>query len=185
MNTLPQVIVSGSVSFAVRILYKPHITASSVVSNLEIDLYVELVRQDGYKAEPIEQTLRLVPYMRSPPNYQQLISDITPNLSKDPRNLRALLDTVTPSSLCDMVSSVLLNDFNMASLTRTSPADNLAMIKRNNAEADTAITIDGELRISRFSQCVLGYVKAFVAAHPQHPLRNASLHSIMSLVNYR
>lgn len=160
VNMFLQVIASGSISSAARILRKSHTAVSSAVSNLEIDLCVELVRRDGYKVEPTEQALRLIPYMRSLLNYQQLIGDIAFNLNKGPRNLRV-------------------------SLIRTSPADSLATIKQDNAEIDIAITIDEELKISRFNQCVLGYTKAFVVAHPQHPLCNASLHSIASLANYR
>lgn len=185
VNMFLQVIASGSISSAARILRKSHTAVSSAVSNLEIDLCVELVRRDGYKVEPTEQALRLIPYMRSLLNYQQLIGDIAFNLNKGPRNLRVLLDTAIPPSFCDTVSSVLLDDFNMVSLIRTSPADSLATIKQDNAEIDIAITIDEELKISRFNQCVLGYTKAFVVAHPQHPLCNASLHSIASLANYR
>ncbi|RPT59235.1 transcriptional regulator [Pseudomonas aeruginosa] len=185
VNMFLQVIASGSISSAARILRKSHTAVSSAVSNLEIDLCVELVRQDGYKVEPTEQALRLIPYMRSLLNYQQLIGDIAFNLNKGPRNLRVLLDTAIPPSFCDTVSSVLLDDFNMVSLIRTSPADSLATIKQDNAEIDIAITIDEELKISRFNQCALGYTKAFVVAHPQHPLCNASLHSIASLANYR
>ena len=174
VNMFLQVIASGSISSAARILRKSHTAVSSAVSNLEIDLCVELVRRDGYKVEPTEQALRLIPYMRSLLNYQQLIGDIAFNLNKGPRNLRVLLDTAIPPSFCDTVSSVLLDDFNMVSLIRTSPADSLATIKQDNAEIDIAITIDEELKISRFNQCVLGYTKAFVVAHPQHPLCNAS-----------
>ena len=185
VNMFLQVIASGSISSTARILRKSHTAVSSAVSNLEIDLCVELVRRDGYKVEPTEQALRLIPYMRSLLNYQQLIGDIAFNLNKGPRNLRVLLDTAIPPSFCDTVSSVPLDDFNMVSLIRTSPADSLATIKQDNAEIDIAITIDEELKISRFNQCVLGYTKAFVVAHPQHPLCNASLHSIASLANYR
>ena len=85
--------------------------------------------------------------MRSLLNYQQLIGDIAFNLNKGPRNLRVLLDTAIPPSFCDTVSSVLLDDFNMVSLIRTSPADSLATIKQDNAEIDIAITIDEELKI--------------------------------------
>lgn len=133
VNMFLQVIASGSISSAARILRKSHTAVSSAVSNLEIDLCVELVRRDGYKVEPTEQALRLIPYMRSLLNYQQLIGDIAFNLNKGPRNLRVLLDTAIPPSFCDTVSSVLLDDFNMVSLIRTSPADSLATIKQDNA----------------------------------------------------
>lgn len=93
VNMFLQVIASGSISSAARILRKSHTAVSSAVSNLEIDLCVELVRRDGYKVEPTEQALRLIPYMRSLLNYQQLIGDIAFNLNKGPRNLRVLLDT--------------------------------------------------------------------------------------------
>ncbi|WP_240448754.1 LysR family transcriptional regulator, partial [Pseudomonas aeruginosa] len=119
VNMFLQVIASGSISSAARILRKSHTAVSSAVSNLEIDLCVELVRRDGYKVEPTEQALRLIPYMRSLLNYQQLIGDIAFNLNKGPRNLRVLLDTAIPPSFCDTVSSVLLDDFNMVSLIRT------------------------------------------------------------------
>lgn len=76
VNMFLQVIASGSISSAARILRKSHTAVSSAVSNLEIDLCVELVRRDGYKVEPTEQALRLIPYMRSLLNYQQLIGDI-------------------------------------------------------------------------------------------------------------
>lgn len=92
VNMFLQVIASGSISSAARILRKSHTAVSSAVSNLEIDLCVELVRRDGYKVEPTEQALRLIPYMRSLLNYQQLIGDIAFNLNKGPRNLRVLLD---------------------------------------------------------------------------------------------
>ncbi|ETU75440.1 hypothetical protein Q095_04327 [Pseudomonas aeruginosa PS50] len=90
VNMFLQVIASGSISSAARILRKSHTAVSSAVSNLEIDLCVELVRRDGYKVEPTEQALRLIPYMRSLLNYQQLIGDIAFNLNKGPRNLRVL-----------------------------------------------------------------------------------------------
>ncbi len=60
VNMFLQVIASGSIS-AARILRKSHTAVSSAVSNLEIDLCVELVRRDGYKVEPTEQALRLIP----------------------------------------------------------------------------------------------------------------------------
>ncbi len=69
VNMFLQVIASGSISSAARILRKSHTAVSSAVSNLEIDLCVELVRRDGYKVEPTEQALRLIPYMRSLLNY--------------------------------------------------------------------------------------------------------------------
>lgn len=62
VNMFLQVIASGSISSAARILRKSHTAVSSAVSNLEIDLCVELVRRDGYKVEPTEQALRLIPY---------------------------------------------------------------------------------------------------------------------------
>ncbi|MFL4117289.1 LysR family transcriptional regulator, partial [Pseudomonas aeruginosa] len=55
VNMFLQVIASGSISSAARILRKSHTAVSSAVSNLEIDLCVELVRRDGYKVEPTEQ----------------------------------------------------------------------------------------------------------------------------------
>lgn len=61
VNMFLQVIASGSISSAARILRKSHTAVSSAVSNLEIDLCVELVRRDGYKVEPTEQALRLIP----------------------------------------------------------------------------------------------------------------------------
>lgn len=85
VNMFLQVIASGSISSAARILRKSHTAVSSAVSNLEIDLCVELVRRDGYKVEPTEQALRLIPYMRSLLNYQQLIGDIAFNLNKGTR----------------------------------------------------------------------------------------------------
>lgn len=48
VNMFLQVIASGSISSAARILRKSHTAVSSAVSNLEIDLCVELVRRDGY-----------------------------------------------------------------------------------------------------------------------------------------
>lgn len=84
VNMFLQVIASGSISSAARILRKSHTAVSSAVSNLEIDLCVELVRRDGYKVEPTEQALRLIPYMRSLLNYQQLIGDIAFRSAQSP-----------------------------------------------------------------------------------------------------
>ncbi|TRX76851.1 LysR family transcriptional regulator [Pseudomonas mangiferae] len=185
VNMFLQVIASGSISSAARILRKSHTAVSSAVSNLEIDLCVSLVRRDGYKVEPTEQALRLIPYMQSLLNYQQLIGDIAFNLNKGPRNLRVLLDAAIPSSFCETVSDLLLDEFNVVSLMRSSPADSLSAIKQDKSEIDIAITIDEELKIARFNQCVLGYIKAFIVAHPEHPLCDTTLSSVASLCSYR
>ncbi len=185
INMFLQVIASGSISGAARILRKSHTAVSSAVSNLEIDLCVELVHRDGYKVEPTDQALRLIPYMQSLLNYQQLIGDIAYNLNKGPRNLRILLDAAIPSSICETVAEMLLDKFNVISLMRASPADTLMMIKQDKSEIDIAITIDEELKIGRFSHCVLGYTKAFIVAHPEHPLCHSTLSNVATLSNYR
>ncbi len=185
VNMFLQVIASGSISSAARTLRKSHTAVSSAVSNLEIDLCVELVRRDGYKVEPTEEALRLIPYMRNLLNYQQLIGDIAFTLNKGPQNLKVLLDAAIPASLCETVSDLLLDEFNVVSLLRSSPADSLATLKQVDAAIDIAITIDEELKIARFNQCVLGYLKAFIVARPEHPLCDTALGGTTSLCDYR
>lgn len=184
VNMFFQVIVFGLIFFVVWILCKLYIVVSLVVSNLEIDLCVELVCWDGYKVEFIEQVFCLIFYMCSLLNYQQLIGDIVFNFNKGLCNFWVLLDIVILLLFCDMVSSVLFDDFNMVSLICILFVDSLVMIKQDNVEIDIVIIIDEELKIFCFNQCVFGYIKVFVVVYLQFFLCNVFLYSIVSLVNY-
>lgn len=178
------VIDTGSITAASRQLRKSQTSISNSVTNLEIDLGIDLLFRDGHKAVPTAKGLKLLPYFRNLLDYTHVIDDVVNSLQTKRQKLSLFIDNAIPPSLCNAVEHLIRSEeFECVTLKRGSPADSFQKLKEDDIQV--AITIHEEVRTKLFSQSVLGYCRGVAVCHHDFALANVDITSINDLVRYR
>ncbi len=178
------VIDTGSITAASRQLRKSQTSISNSVTNLEIDLGIDLLLRDGHKASPTTEGLKLIPYFRNLLDYTYIIDDVINSLQSKRQKISLFIDNAIPPNLCLAVEHLIRSEeFECVTLKRGSPADSFQQLKEGDIQV--AITIHEEVKTKLFSQSVLGYCRGVAVCHRDFALAKKEITSINDLVRYR
>lgn len=178
------VIETGSITAASRQLRKSQTSISNSVTNLEIDLGIDLLLREGHKATPTESGLKLLPYFRNLLDYTYVIDDVINSLQTKRQKLSLFIDNAIPPSLCNAVEHLIRSEeFECVTVKRGSPADSFQKLKEGDIQV--AITIHEEVKTKLFSQSVLGYCRGVAVCHRDLALAKVDITSINDMVRYR
>lgn len=107
INSFLNVVKTGSISSASRLMRKSQTSVSNSVVSLEIELGLDLLIREGHKARPTQEAERLIPYMENLLGYQRILSSIADDIFSHRPQLHIFIDKRVSSRFLTLLNYVI------------------------------------------------------------------------------
>ncbi|WP_407330687.1 LysR family transcriptional regulator [Enterovibrio sp. 27052020O] len=108
INSFLNVVKTGSISSASRLMRKSQTSVSNSVVSLEIELGLDLLIREGHKAKPTEEAERLIPYMENLLGYQRILCSIADEIFSNRPQLHISIDKRISSNFLHLLNSIII-----------------------------------------------------------------------------
>ncbi|QUJ70202.1 LysR family transcriptional regulator (plasmid) [Photobacterium sp. GJ3] len=161
------VVKTGSISSASRLMRKSQTSVSNSVVSLEIELGVDLLIRDGQKAIPTEEAIQLIPYMENLLSYQRILSSIADEIFADKPELHIYIDQRVSSRFLDLLQNVILDhEDKTVNIHRGLDITNIQQSKRGDIYI--VISIFNDLSLHKLDKKTLGIREDVIVVSAQN-----------------
>lgn len=165
VNSFLNVVKTGSISSASRLMRKSQTSISNNVVSLEIELGVDLLIREGHKARPTEEALRLIPYMENLLSYQRILSSVADEIFSSKPQLHIFIDKTVSSNFLSL-SHFLIEEHNDKTVNIHRGSDPEKFINSQRGDLCIVISMCDQILLPKLDIQTLGVREDVIVFSP-------------------